>query len=221
LKDIRAVIFDLDGTVVDAPYDWREIRNQMGVSGLPILSYLEGLEEPAKSRQMRLLDKFEKEATKKAKLKPGMKKFHLFLKKQGLQIALVTNNSRPNVEFLRRKFGLRFDAVLTRESGLWKPSGAPFREVMAQLGVQPEQCAVIGDSLYDLKAGQEAGIKNIFILWERKGVSAPEGAEIFSSVSALQRRFVELLGVKKPKVLARAGQPKKRSRVPREEEKRS
>lgn len=191
--DLRAVIFDLDGTVVDAPYDWRGIRNQMGVIGLPILSYLDQLEEPARSRQMQLLDRFEKVATKKARLKPGIKKFLLFLKRRGLRLALVTNNSKENVDFLLHKFELRFDTVLTRESGLWKPSGAPFREVMARLGVRPEECAVIGDSFFDVQAAEEASVKNIFIIWQRRGETPPEGAEIFPSVGILQRRFAELL----------------------------
>ena len=31
-KDIKCVIFDLDGTLFDAPYDWSEIKRALGVA---------------------------------------------------------------------------------------------------------------------------------------------------------------------------------------------
>ncbi len=190
---IRAVIFDLDGTIVESPYNWPEIREKIGAAGQPILSYLSTLKEPEKSRQMRLLAGFEKEATKKARLKKGIKGFLSFLKKKGILIALVTNNTRKNVDFLVRKFGLQFDIILTRESGLWKPSGAPFQEVMTKLGVKPAECAVVGDSLFDLKAGQETGVKRIFLLgWGREKPTLP-GAEVHPSVSSLREKFANLV----------------------------
>lgn len=190
---LRAVLFDLDGTVVDAPCDWAEIRNRLGIPGGPILSYLNELQEPERTRQMALLGKFEEEATKQARLKRGMREFLLFLGRRGLKTALVTNNSRENVDFLLQKFHLSFDEVLTRESGLWKPSGAPLKEVMRKLRVGPSECALVGNSLFDVTAGREAGIKEIIILWPRGKKPRPGGAKIFFSVYALQQRFVELL----------------------------
>ncbi|MDH7512180.1 MAG: HAD-IA family hydrolase [Clostridiales bacterium] len=191
---IRGVIFDLDGTIVEAAYDWSRIRADLGTSGLPILSYLDSLEEPERSRKWRLLREYEDEATRKARLKKGTREFLHFLTRRGLKKALVTNNSRRNVRFLVRKFRLEFDHVLSRESGLWKPSGAPFKEVMRKLGLKKGECAVVGDSLFDLQAAEEAGIEWVFLISQDRDKFPPSRAEVVPSLPALQRRFEMLLG---------------------------
>ena len=43
---LLGLIFDMDGTIVDAPYDWPHIRAHLDTRGLPILKYLAGLTEP-------------------------------------------------------------------------------------------------------------------------------------------------------------------------------
>ena len=46
---LQGLIFDMDGTIVDAPYDWPRIRAHLDTKGQPILKYLAGLSEPEKS----------------------------------------------------------------------------------------------------------------------------------------------------------------------------
>ena len=161
---IKGVIFDMDGSVIESPYDWEKIRSDLDTRGKPILAYIDNLKEPERSKKWKILEKYEHEATKKANLKQGISEFLSFLKKKNIKKALVTNNSRENVSFILKKFKLEFDYVLTRESGLWKPSGAPFLAVLNRFGLKEEECCVIGDSHFDMKAGAEAGITKIFIL---------------------------------------------------------
>ena len=117
-----------------------------------------------------ILEKYEEEATTQATLKKGMDRFLAFLKEKNVKTALVTNNSRKNVEYLLGKFNLNFDLVLSREAGLWKPSGSPFLLVLEKLGVKKKQCCVVGDSHFDVKAGKDAGIECIFILTHDKNM---------------------------------------------------
>ncbi len=51
----------------------------------------------------------------------------------------------------------------------------------------------MGDSHFDVRAAQEAGIPYIFILNEDKEMFNTLGAEVFSSVEVLQTRINELL----------------------------
>ncbi len=189
---LKGVIFDMDGTVVDVTYDWPKIRAELNTQGKPILMYLKSLEEPEKSEKWKVLEKYEKEATEKARLKPGIRGFLGLLNRKGIKKALVTNNSNRNISFLLEKFKLEFDCVISRESGLWKPSGAPFRAVLEKLGLKKEECCVVGDSHFDIKAAQEAGIPNVFILNDDKEKFASMPAEVFSSVEAIIER-IELL----------------------------
>jgi HAD superfamily hydrolase (TIGR01549 family) len=189
---LRGVIFDMDGTVVEVTYDWNQIRKELKTQGSPILVYLSGLEEPEKSEKWKVLEKYEREATEKARLKPGMRGFLNLLDRKGIKKALVTNNSQRNVSFLLEKFKLEFDCIISRESGLWKPSGAPFRAALEKLGLRKEECCVVGDSHFDVKAAEDAGIPNVFILNEDKERFASMPAEIFSSVAELIERIEQL-----------------------------
>jgi HAD superfamily hydrolase (TIGR01549 family) len=186
-KKLKGAIFDMDGTLVDAPYDWKSIKEQLNTQGKPILAHIQGLTEPDKTQKWKQLENFEKEATKKAVLKEGISEFLAFLKMSGLKVALVTNNSRENVEYLLKKFDLSFDLVLSRESGLWKPSGAPFQAVMKELKLNREECCVIGDTFFDIEAAIDVGIDKVFILNRDREKFAGTLAEIFADVKELKR----------------------------------
>ncbi len=105
----------------------------------------------------------------------------------------MTNNSQRSVSFLLEKFNLEFDCIFSRERGLWKPSGAPFQAVLEKLGLEKKECCVVGDSNFDIKAAEEAGIPNVFILNEDKEKFASMPAEVFSSVEELMKRIEQLL----------------------------
>ena len=190
---LKGAIFDMDGTVVDVPYDWGEIKAELETQGKPILPYIHNLGEPERSEKWRILERFEYEATQKAKLKPGMREFLGLLSARGVKKALVTNNSRKNVSFLLKKFRLEFDCVISRERGLWKPSGAPILVALKELQLDKEECCVVGDSHFDVRAAEEAGIPLIFILNEDRERFDKMNAEVFSSVEELQTKIVKLL----------------------------
>jgi len=190
---IKCVIFDLDGTVVDVAYDWKRIKQELQTQGKPILSHIRDIEEPERSRKWAILEKYEEEATAQATLKEGMKSYLAFLKERNIKTALVTNNSRKNVDYLLGKFRLNFDLVLSREAGLWKPSGAPFLFVLEKLGIQKDQCCVVGDSHFDAKAAEEAGIKRIFILSREKENNFSPGVERVQTVMELEQKTSEIL----------------------------
>ncbi len=193
LMKLKCVIFDLDGTIVDVPYDWDKIKAELETQGKPILYYLNSLEEPEKSEKWRILERYEDEATRRAELKQGMLELLDLLTQKGIKKVVVTNNSQQNFSYLLARFDLKFDYVLTRESGLWKPSGAPFLDVMKRFGLKKEECSVIGDSPFDAKAANEAGISKVFILSENKRRFVSNHAELFSSVESLKKRIEKLL----------------------------
>jgi HAD superfamily hydrolase (TIGR01549 family) len=184
-KKLKGAIFDMDGTLVDVPYDWKKIKEELNTKGKPILTHIQGLSEPEKTQKWRQLENFEKEATEKAELKKGMLEFLAFLKENGLKLALVTNNSRENAQYLLQKFGLTFDLVLSRESGLWKPSGAPFSAVLKELKLNKEECCVIGDTFFDIEAAKGVGIDRIFILNRDREKFSSTPAVVFADVGEL------------------------------------
>ena len=183
----------MDGTVFDTPYDWKKIKDELRTEGKPILVHIKGLAEPERSAKWKILEGYEKEATQQAVLKEGMKEFLLYLKERGLITALVTNNSQVNVDFLLNKFNLNFDYVLSRERGLWKPSGAPFLAVLEALDLQRNECCVIGDTRFDIEAAREVEIRKIYILNADKDKFAANDVEVFSTVQELREHVESLL----------------------------
>jgi HAD superfamily hydrolase (TIGR01509 family) len=131
--------------------------------------------------------------TEASVLREGVRELLGLLRSRGVATALVTNNSRKNTEFLLGKFGLEFDCVITRESGLWKPSGAPFLEVLRTLGIEPEACAVIGDTHFDILAAFDAGIGSVFLLSGEPERFAGFPVEVYPDVDFLLDRLDGLL----------------------------
>ena len=183
----------MDGTLIDAPYDWPKIRSDLDTRGKPILAYISGLIEPEKSLKWEILEKYEHEATVNATLKKGIPELLEFLGDLGIVKALVTNNNQKNVSYLLDKFNLVFDYVLTRESGLWKPSGAPLREVLKTFNLTQEECCAIGDSEFDIRAGMDAEITHVFILNPHRKKIVSAGAEMFVSIEAIQKKIEQLV----------------------------
>lgn len=190
---MEAVIFDLDGTLVDVPYEWPKIRRKLGVGEKPILSHLASLSGPERGRKWKLLEEIEAQATRKAILKEGVARFLDFLDKNSIRKALVTNNSRKNVDYLLRKFKLKFECVISRESGLWKPSAEPLLAALKKLGVEKEEACVVGDSHFDAKAAAEAGVKRIFLL-RRQGIDYSSlSSEVVDSFVELEEKIKALM----------------------------
>ena len=192
-KPIKGILFDLDGTLVDVPYDWDSIRRELDTGGKPILSFISSLPESQRSQKWKILEEFEKEATAQAVLKPGVRDLLDLVSARNVKTALISNNSRRNVDILLERFYLGFDLVMARETGLWKPSGEPFRYALARLKLESEECCAIGDSLFDIMAAQDVGIQNIFILSEDPSCFADTTAEVFTSVKDLLKRIRPLL----------------------------
>jgi pyrophosphatase PpaX len=192
----QGVIFDLDGTVVENNYNWRRIREEIGAGETSILTYLESLEEPERSRKRLILERHEAAQTKRAVLRRGIRDLLGLLGRRGVAVALVTNNSKKNTDFLLNKFGLDFDCVITRESGLWKPAGAPFREVLRRLGLEPDGCCVIGDTRFDVLAGLDAGIAGIFLLSNEPEKYAGFPVQVFPDFESLADACLAYLNIK-------------------------
>jgi HAD superfamily hydrolase (TIGR01549 family) len=194
MTGVEAVVFDMDGTLIDSHYDWPSIRDQLGVDGASIIDDLNGLPEPDRSHRWAELEMIENTASASAKVFEGAHDLLELLADHGLPTALVTNNTDGNTRLLLDRFDLRFDVVLTRDSGFYKPSGQPIREAVRRLDVDAGTCLAVGDSRYDILAARDAGLAGVCIVNDTDGRFAAEADHSFPDI----QKFVRFLQIVLP-----------------------
>jgi len=182
LNGIKAVIFDLDGSLVDSMWIWKDIDieylGRFGIS-LPhnLQSEIEGksFSETAVffKERFQIPDSIEKMkqdwnemAWKKyindVPLKPGADVFLPYCISHGIKLGIATSNSRELVEAVAdaRGFGKDFNCIMTGcdvEKG--KPAPDIYLAVADKLSVLPQECLVFEDITAGIMAGKNAGMR--------------------------------------------------------------
>ncbi|WP_066496566.1 HAD family hydrolase [Abyssisolibacter fermentans] len=183
LENIKAVIFDLDGTLVDSMWVWRDIDiNYLQDKGSDILiedleSEIEGMSftetamyfkekfniedsvEDIKEEWNRLAFEY---YSKKILLKDGAREFIKYLKQNDIKLGIGTSNSRELAEAVLLSNGILdyFDTFITScEAGKGKPNPDVFLKAAKNLDVKPEECIVFEDTYAGVLAGVRAGMK--------------------------------------------------------------
>ena len=182
LDGIEAAIFDLDGTLIDSMWMWRQIDVEyLAQFGIPLPDDLQetiegwSFNETAKYFQERFgitddinVIKAEWNAMaydfyqNKVQLKPGVTEFLKELKKRGIRCGIATSNSNELVAAVLRNLKVReyFEEIHTAcEVEHGKPFPDIYLLVSRKLGVEPSKCLVFEDILPGIEAGKAAGMK--------------------------------------------------------------
>ncbi len=164
----KLIALDLDGTLVEFNIPFELIREKLGIKERFILErIMEEKEEKKKLEMLRILEDFELESAKNAKLAFYALELLNFLRKSGIIHGIVTRNSRRSVEVIAKKFNLKFDFIISRDDAKPKPSDEPIRILMSRFGVKGDETLVVGDFLFDLLAGKKAGARTALIVHSR------------------------------------------------------
>jgi HAD superfamily hydrolase (TIGR01509 family) len=156
---IRAVIFDLDGTITEPFFDFDAIREEMGLardSG-PVLESMEKMSADERRRAEEILHWHEQRAVAESRLNTGAKETLSVLRKAGIAVGVLTRNKRSNALAIAGKHGLKFDAIVDREDGPAKPDAFGVLRICEKFGVAPGETIVVGDYLFDILSAKAAG----------------------------------------------------------------
>jgi HAD superfamily hydrolase (TIGR01509 family) len=183
-EPIDAVVFDMDGVLVDTEHLWDEVREQlttewggtytpeaqeamMGMSSTEWSRYLHetvGLREsPATINAevvRRMLELYETELP----VVPGAPEAVRRLKAAGLRLAVASSSNRELIDAVLRRLELAasFDATVSSEEvARGKPAPDVYREAACRLGVDPSRCAAVEDSASGIGAAHAAGLRVI------------------------------------------------------------
>lgn len=179
---VRAVVLDLDGTLVDsmplvlrafahalAPFrpdlDETAIFHRLGGPPLRTMLELTGDEEKA-AEAMRRLEAFGFDNGAQVKPFAGMIAFLERLRARGVKLAVWTGRDRFTTQaiFKAHGFGGLFSAVVCGDDlNTNKPDPEGLREILARLGAGAEETLYAGDADADVLGGAALGVRTVLI----------------------------------------------------------
>lgn len=180
--NIRAILFDLDGTLMDTDDQSVEkvakFLRQLGISSpLPVARKLVMAAETPVNGMISLLDRLGLDAlilplwkSKKQKgafrIIPGIDQMLAALKPDYI-LAVVTTRGEEEAKMFLRDNHLEeyFDLVVTRTSTRrLKPHPEPILFAAQSLGLPVSSCLMVGDTTQDIRSAQRAGAKSVGVL---------------------------------------------------------
>ena len=178
---IEAVVFDMDGVLVDTEHLWDDVREalteewggrytleaqeaMMGMSSHEWSRYLHetvGLREPPEVINdevvRRMLERYETDLP----VVPGGPEAVRPLAQAGFHLAVASSSNRPLIDAVLRRLGLTelFEATVSSEEvGRGKPAPDVYLEAARRLGVEPGDSVAIEDSASGIRAAHAAGM---------------------------------------------------------------
>ncbi|ONI42926.1 HAD family hydrolase [Candidatus Epulonipiscium fishelsonii] len=178
---MKAVIFDLDGTLVDSMWVWEEIDKEFlrnlnidpsvfnneelgGMSFTETALYFKNKFNLTHSVDEIKITWNKMGATiytEKVEIKPFVREFLKFLKQHNIKMGIASSNSRELVELILDRFEIidYFDCIkVSCEVERGKPFPFIYMETAKELGVLPEECLVFEDIPDGVMAGKNAGM---------------------------------------------------------------
>ncbi len=182
IKDIKAVIFDLDGSLVDSMWIWRQIDIEyLGGYGFEIpenlqadiegMSFVETavyfknrfqipetIEEMQKQWNQMAWNKYSNEVF----LKPGAREFLDYCRDHQIKLGIASSNSRELIGACLKLNDISsyFSCVMSGTDGYkGKPAPDIYLAAAKALGIDPCDCLVFEDIVPGIQAGKNAGMK--------------------------------------------------------------
>ena len=185
---LRAVLFDLDGTVLDtAPDMWGAMNVLLAERERAALPYsavrpwvshgaagvlrqgFADVEAPQFAElQRRFLEIYRADLSSGTRFFPGMERVLDALTERGLRTGIVTNKAGWLTEPLLEQLAIRsrFDCVVSGDTlAERKPHPLPLLHAAALAGVAAAECIYVGDALRDVQAAHAAGMAALVALY--------------------------------------------------------
>ena len=181
---IKAVIFDIDGTLVDSvdlhAQAWKEafkhfgkdipyqqIRHQIGKGGdqlMPVFFTHEELDEFGKRMEKFRSDLFKREFLSRVRPFPKVRELFERIKDDGKKVALASSAKEEEIDFYRKL--LRIEDLVKAEASAddaekSKPHPDIFEAALKRLDVGPAEAIAVGDTPYDADAAGRLRTKTV------------------------------------------------------------
>ena len=159
-------IFDMDGTLTMAIHDFEAIRQELGItSGTPILEAMAAMPEDEARECGRRLHDLEMELAHQAMPQPGVFEVLDSLVQKDCRFGILTRNDEDIALATLEAAGLAgyFEeaSIVGRETCAPKPLPDGVHHLLNLWDAPKNQTVMVGDYLYDIQAGFEAGVTTV------------------------------------------------------------
>ena len=185
MSKINTVLFDFDGTIMDTNnvilQSWQHTFRTVEGRERPQEEILETFGEPLYITMQKLLPQIPVEEgveiyrsyhydrfTDLIEVFPGILGLLAELKERGYKLGIVTSRLRHTTEIGLNKYDMEqyFGAVVTADdTDKHKPDPEPVNIALKKLGSKPEEAIMVGDSMFDILCGKNAGVKTAIVSW--------------------------------------------------------
>jgi len=186
-KNMRAILFDLDGTLVNLPINYARMRKRLKElflkynikSGFkPLIPSLENCLLKLKRRDIsnkemervrklayNITDDEELSAVKSSRLISGSREILMFAKKRKIKIVIFTRNGSKCVSAVFKKYRLPKPELIASRDKVkkLKPNKEHLNFVLNKFNVSSDECLIIGNSFHDVEIGRKHNIRTIVI----------------------------------------------------------
>ncbi|MBC8209847.1 MAG: HAD family hydrolase [Gammaproteobacteria bacterium] len=161
-------IFDLDGTLTVSAHDFDHMRRELGLAPqVPILEALQAMPQEQSAPLWKTLNELEFYYAGKASVMEGANALLQQLHSSGRRLAILTRNTMPVVQQTLQACAIDhffpLDHILDRDCCLPKPAPDGILHLLSLWQADAEDTVMVGDYLYDLEAGKQAGVATIHL----------------------------------------------------------
>ncbi|MBM6596393.1 phosphoglycolate phosphatase [Microvirga pudoricolor] len=190
MTSLGAIVFDLDGTLVDSARDLQAAINillaEEGFRGLGLAEVKamigDGVAKLVERAVIavggdlshhpdlvaRFLSFYEVSASRHTEVYPGVAETLDTLRRSGIPLAVVTNKPYAATIRILHDLGLRdhFGVVIGGDTlAERKPNPAPIRAALDRLGIAPGRAIMVGDNYHDVEAAHGAGVYAVAVTY--------------------------------------------------------
>jgi HAD superfamily hydrolase (TIGR01509 family) len=184
---VKAVIFDIDGTLIDSvdlharawqeafahfgkQFDFERVRYQIGKGGdqlLPVFLSEEEIEKFGDELTEYRGELFKREYLPRVVAFPRVRELFERILRDGKRIALASSAKKEELSEYKRIANIEDlveEEASSDDAEKSKPHPDIFEAALAELGVEPSDAIVVGDTPYDAEAARKAGVRTIGVL---------------------------------------------------------
>ncbi len=148
---IKAMVFDLDNTLISSQLNFVWLREQIGCPPKrDLLDYIDELPHQQAQKAHQIVVDHELDDARHSELMPGAKALLNVLAREQHHVAIITRNCQAAAEQKLEQHGLTISPVISREHYAAKPSPDALNALLESWQLMPEELIYVGDYVHDL-----------------------------------------------------------------------